>query len=226
MRALKILGFAAALLMGSQANAIVIDNFKEGNNLANIGNLISWDSGFNYDFNTIGLSRRLSIVSGASTTAEVTNDNLYISKTNTPGQTSIVRLIWNNNPSETSGGAIGLGGRDLTDEGNALGVDITSFTGGPIDLNWKVTNTGGANTFFGTTGITGIGLASTTMTGLVSIVTDANAIQLDIILPIAATDLVINLIASSENIHIPEPSLLALLGVSALGIAVVRRRQR
>lgn len=134
-----------------------------------------------------------------------------------------------------TGGAInatGLGGASLLAYGNAFVIDVISSDPGAT-FNFILeayTNAGQYSSY--TLAGTGVGIYSITFADLLGAgattvgggvdVTNLGALQLTI-LPMGASTFGLDL--AIDTISVPEPASLALVGLSLLGLGVMRRRQ-
>jgi hypothetical protein len=210
------------MLVCASANAsIVIDNFDTGVTNISIASGTSSQTANGNPGDIIGGDRdvELEVLSSTGLTASV-NANPpagVFAWSNAAQVQSTATLTWDD--------AGGLGGIDLTDGGASDAILIELIT---IDLNAAL-NFSATDTNGGSSSRVLTGLAPGELTfGFDSFVgtadfTSVDSISLTLTGP-TEVDAVIDLVATSTTVNVPEPSTIAALGIGLAGIGFARKR--
>lgn len=238
MRILKTLAVTGIALAAMPAQALIIDNFDTGPQFVvstflpgptTIGGLVGTD--------TIGGSRTVEIYdpTGAikaecatapgATTLSVGSGTLAHGQNSVSGGCS--RVTWD-------AGGTGLGGVDLTDGGtdNGLMVDVVAFDTGIMSATIEFIDTSAGSGTLELSGVVGVGsnfLAFVDIVGAVDL-TMIDSIILTIVAD-ASTDAELEIVGTTffeepDPMDMPEPSIIGLLGIAAVGLGYAARRRR
>ncbi|MDD2724795.1 MAG: PEP-CTERM sorting domain-containing protein [Methylovulum sp.] len=218
---------AAVLGLSNQAQALVIDTFDT--TPMSVSGTVPATSGQTIAPEAIQGYRQLDIVS--------TNGNVVINTNTTPtfGALSVsnaadvisqTSVLWNGNNTGLFGGV------DLTDGGasTALLLAITSIDQGNVTITFKVrekTSAGGETATLALTGL-GVGTQSFLFSSFANFAavdfTQVNKIEM-IIDAGSASDLTLDMVETNQDINLPEPSSLVLMGLGLAGLSFLRKRK-